>query len=57
MRDWIGTETENAGKDIVMKTDVSGKVAALQAAVESVIKGKSDTVKFALIAVFARVIC
>lgn len=54
MRDWIGTETENAGKDIVLRTDVSGKIAGLQAAVESVIKGKSETVKFALIAVLAK---
>ncbi|MGB2913676.1 MAG: AAA family ATPase, partial [Pyrinomonadaceae bacterium] len=54
MRDWIGTETENAGKDIVLRTNVSGKIAELQAAVESVIKGKSETVKFALIAVLAK---
>ncbi|MEQ1921362.1 MAG: AAA family ATPase, partial [Pyrinomonadaceae bacterium] len=54
MRDWIGTESENTGKAVVLTADVSGKIAALQAAVESVIRGKSETVKFALIAVLAK---
>jgi MoxR-like ATPase len=53
MRDWITTGTENAvitGNG----TDSNGRIIELQRSIESVILGKSETVKFALVAVFAR---
>jgi MoxR-like ATPase len=53
MRDWITTGTENApiaGNGV----DHAGRIAGLQRAVETVIRGKSETVKFALVALFAR---
>jgi MoxR-like ATPase len=54
MRDWIISETTSAGEAIVLKFDPAAKVAELQAGIEKVIKGKSETVKFALIALLAR---
>lgn len=54
MRDWITTDTTSAGEAIALKFDPAAKVAELQAAIERVIKGKSETVKFALIALLAR---
>jgi len=53
MRDWITTGTENA----VAATngrDFAGRIGDLQGSIESVIRGKSETVKFALVALFAR---
>ena len=53
MRDWITTGTENA----VITTNVNsfaGRIVELQRTIESVIRGKSETVKFALVALFAR---
>jgi len=43
MRDWIGTETENAGKAVVLSADVSGKIASLQAVVQSLSRGNTQT--------------
>jgi len=54
MRDWITTETKPTGENIVLSFDPAAKVAELQAAIERVIKGKSETVKFALIALLAK---
>ena len=54
MRDWIITETKTTGDDIVLDFDPAAKVAELQAAIEHVIRGKSETVKFALIALLAK---
>ena len=54
MRDWIVSETETSGGGIGAGFDAAAKVAQLQAAIEGVIRGKSETVKFALIAVLAR---
>ncbi len=54
MRDWIVTETKTAGENIVLDFEPAAKVAELQAAIEQVIRGKSDTVKFALIALLAK---
>jgi MoxR-like ATPase len=54
MRDWIITETKPAGETVVHNFDAAGKIAELQAAIESVIRGKSETVKFAVIALLAR---
>ena len=53
MRDWITTGTENA---VISSNgiDYAGRVGELQHAVEGVIRGKSETVKFALVALFAR---
>lgn len=54
MRDWITSDTRPTGEAIALKFDPAAKVAELQAAIEQVIKGKSETVKFALIALLAR---
>lgn len=54
MRDWITTETANAPSGIALSFDPAAKVAELQAAIERVIKGKSETVKFAVIALLAK---
>lgn len=53
MRDWIvsGTKPSDTGS---MTPNAAGKVADLKAAIETVIRGKSETVKFALIALLAR---
>ena len=53
MRDWITAATRNA---IVSpnEPDFAGRIGDLQNAVEGVIRGKSETVKFALVALFAR---
>jgi MoxR-like ATPase len=53
MRDWVTTETRAEGTG-VLGFDASAKIAELQAAIERVILGKSETVKFALIALLAR---
>ncbi len=54
MRDWIISETKPAGETVVHNFDAAAKITELQAAIETVIRGKSDTVKFALIALLAR---
>ncbi len=54
MRDWIVTETRTTGESIALDFDPAAKVAELQAAIERVIRGKSETVKFALIALLAK---
>ena len=54
MRDWIVTETKPAADPVAIAFDPAAKVAALQAAIERVIRGKSETVKFALIALLAK---
>src|SRR5438874_2453353 len=54
MRDWILKETGSAGARLEPEFDAGGKIAELQAAIERVIRGKSETVKFALIALLAR---
>jgi MoxR-like ATPase len=54
MRDWITTETQNAADAGVLNFDASAKIRALQTAIERVIKGKSETVKFALVALLAK---
>ena len=53
MRDWIVTETEAVG-DIVLNFDAAEKIRELQDTIELVIRGKSETVKFALIALLAK---
>ncbi len=54
MRDWIINETLVPAEDVVLHFDAPDKIAKLQAAVEGVIRGKADTVKFALVALFAK---
>ena len=54
MRDWILNETRVEGDEIVMPFDAPAKIAELQTAVESVIRGKAETVKFALVSLFAK---
>lgn len=54
MRDWIVTETEPAAERIILQANAADKIRELQTAVEGVIRGKSETVKFALIALLAK---
>jgi MoxR-like ATPase len=54
MRDWITKETETASKPVARAFDASEKIQRLQGAVERVIKGKSETVKLALVALLAK---
>ena len=55
MRDWITTETETAARPVQKETfDAARKIAELQAAIESVIRGKTETVKYALVTLFAK---
>jgi MoxR-like ATPase len=54
MRDWIETGTEAPTRpDAAREFDAAAKIAELQAAVEAVIRGKSETVKYALVTLFA----
>lgn len=52
MRDWITTETEPQPAKFTF--DATSKINQLQTAIERVIKGKSETVKFALVALLAK---
>jgi MoxR-like ATPase len=54
MRDWILKEVTSPPAATDTRTSAAGRIADLQAAIERVIRGKSDTVKFALIALLAR---
>lgn len=54
MRDWIVSETKPAGEKFALSFDPAVKIAQLQRAIENVILGKSETVKFAMIALLAK---
>lgn len=54
MRDWIVTETRATGNALAAGVDAVGRIAELQAAIETVIRGKSETVKLALVALLAK---
>ncbi len=54
MRDWIVNETRVQTEELVLEFDPAAKIAELQSAVEGVIRGKSETVKYALVALFAK---
>ncbi len=54
MRDWISTGTERADGGPHFDETAASKLTALQAAIEHVIRGKSETVKFALVALLAK---
>ena len=54
MRDWIVTESEGAARtETVREFDAAGKIADLQAEIGSVIRGKPETVRYALVTLFA----
>lgn len=54
MRDWITTETQTSAETRAFGFDANTKIRALHTAIERVIKGKSETVKFALVALLAK---
>lgn len=54
MRDWITQETETIAKPMMPALSATAKISRLQAAIERVIKGKSQTVKLALVALLAK---
>ena len=54
MRDWIANETETMTKPVTLEFDAVQKINLLQAEIERVIKGKSETVKLALVALLAK---
>jgi MoxR-like ATPase len=54
MRDWIINETETITKPAVIDFNAGEKINLLQTEIERVIKGKSETVKLALVALLAR---
>ena len=57
MRDWVVTESgtaETAGRGIEADFDSAAKIRELESAIGSVIRGKSETVKFALVTLFAK---
>lgn len=54
MRDWITAETEAAARvGLRPDFDAAAKIAELQASIEGVVRGKSETVKYALVTLFA----
>lgn len=55
MRDWITTESEPVVRPVAgTGFDSAAKIAELQAAIESVIRGKAETVKYSLVSLFAK---
>jgi MoxR-like ATPase len=54
MRDWILAETETAATRTTPEITSAAKIGELRSAIERVIRGKSETVKLALVALFAR---
>jgi MoxR-like ATPase len=54
MRDWITTETTPSKEITAISFDPAAKINELQRMIERVIRGKSETVKFALIAMLAK---
>jgi MoxR-like ATPase len=54
MRDWISAGAEVENESILLNFDPAKRVAELQASIESVIRGKSETVKLSLIALLAK---
>lgn len=53
MRDWIGREKEKASDDLAVPRETADKIVLLQNAIGQVIKGKSETVKFVVVALIA----
>lgn len=54
MRDWIAEKTETTLKPVTLEFDAMRKINLLQTEIERVIKGKSETVKLALVALLAK---
>ena len=54
MRDWIASETETTVKSAPIAFDSIEKISHLQMAIERVIKGKTETIKLALVALLAK---
>jgi MoxR-like ATPase len=54
MRDWIANETETMTKPVTLEFNAVQKIKVLQAEIERVIKGKSETVKLTLVALLAK---
>lgn len=54
MRDWILKETETAVRTTAPVFEANEKINRLQMTIERVIKGKTETVKFALVALLAK---
>src|SRR5574338_1638255 len=54
MRDWILDKAESEHGSRVPNFDAGEKLRTLQAAIERVIRGKSETVQFALVALLAK---
>ena len=54
MRDWIAENAKAAAEPSLVRFDAAAKIAELQTAVEKVIRGKSETVKLALVTLLAK---
>jgi MoxR-like ATPase len=54
MRDWIANDTETMTKPVMLEFNAVQKINVLQAEIGRVIKGKSETVKLALVALLAK---
>jgi len=54
MRDWVNTATAEPESARIVADDAASRIAELQATIEQVIRGKSETVKFAMIALLAK---
>ena len=54
MRDWIVNNPDFNADSSAADFHRSGKIAELQSTIESVIRGKTETVKYALVALFAK---
>ena len=54
MRDWISNETETTTKTAALEFNPVEKINRLQNEIERVIKGKSETVRLALVALLAK---
>jgi len=54
MRDWITVVADANDRPRANAEDYSGSIGELQRSVESVIRGKAETIRYALVALFAR---
>jgi len=54
MRDWIANNAARPADAATLEFDTAAKICELQASIETVIRGKSETVKYALVALFAK---
>lgn len=54
MRDWILNHADTRSEDLLLQVGSAEKIAELQSAIETVIRGKAETVRFALVTLLAR---